>query len=339
MIILPPLCFIADALTGAGGSLLGTAMSAVFNSYTANRDFKRQKELMDKQNSMNIANWQMQNEYNDPKNQINRLRNAGINPDLFYSNGASGIVNGASPASVSPSGVSSGSSLSTDFGQTTLQSMLLDAQKKNIDASTRKLNAEAGQTEATTPWVTELTKSTLALNEANAKVLNENVEKIRSETELNIVLSKIQSRQNEINEALKDTQIASSLAQLGASQKQSEVIMSKFADMYTAQLKLCMAQSYASYVQSDAAASNAQTNRAQQQLDAVIRHAELQVKRYTYDFQRSLAISDINVNNKTAEALRLQNSWRSDLEKSGKFGSAVHNILSIPVNALGGFFH
>lgn len=339
MIILPPLCFIADALIGAGGSLLGTAMSAAFNAYTANRDFKRQKELMDKQNSMNISNWQMQNEYNDPKNQIARLRNAGINPDLFYANGASGIVNGSSPSAVSPSGVSSGSSLSTDFGQTTLQSMLLDSQKKNIDASTRKLNAEAGQTEATTPWVSELTKSTLALNDANAKVLNENVEKIRNETELLKWQSNITKNENEILSAVKSSRISEELKRNGASEKQSDIIMEKFSEMYSAQIKLAIAQSYASYVQSDAARENAATNRMNAivnrgaiQLDYIIKRQEINLKKLNYELDKALKESNIHSSN-------LLNQWRDDLNDSGIFGHVMHNLLSIPVSALGGFFH
>lgn len=333
-----PYSIISDAIISGGASLLGSAINGVTSLIQGNQNYKYAQKLMDKQNALNVANWQMQNAYNDPKNQMSRLKSAGINPDLFYANGASGIVNGTSPQS-SLGSASVGPGVNSDFGQSTLSAMLLDSQKKNIDASTRKLNAEAGQTEATTPWVSEKIKSEIALNEQNAKTLNENIEKIRSETELNKVIYEIQNRQNEINAALKDTQISASLASLGATEKQSQVIIDNFSDLYTAQIKLAVAQSYASYVQSDASAYNASTARQQYQLDAIIRSQEVAVKKYEASFRKSVADSDIKVKDKTAESLTLQNRWRSELVKSGKFGDALHSVLSIPVNALGGFFH
>lgn len=48
------------------------------------------KKLGKWQNDMNIANWQMENEYNLPKNQMKRLEDAGLNPNLMYGQGSPG---------------------------------------------------------------------------------------------------------------------------------------------------------------------------------------------------------------------------------------------------------
>lgn len=338
MIIFPPLFFISDAIIAGGASLLGTAVNALSGIGSSQRQYDNTRKLMNLQNDLNVSNWNMQNSYNSPSAQISRLKSAGINPDLFYANGSQGIVNGTSP-SVSLGSASMAPPLNSDFGQSTLSGLMLDSQKKVMDAQARKLNADAGQTEQTTPWVSEKLKSDIALNTENAYYLNESVEKIRSETELNKVLYSIQSNQNDITSALKDAQISASLLQLGATEKQSQVIIDNFSDLYTAQIKLAIAQAYASYVQSDASSSLASTASARLALDSIIQHEELSIKKFTAEFQKSIADSDIRSKDSYSESLRLQNLWRSDLVKNGKFGTALHNILSIPINALGGFFH
>lgn len=45
------------------------------------------KSAADKQNEYNLQMWNMQNAYNTPANQVERLRAAGLNPNLFYSQG------------------------------------------------------------------------------------------------------------------------------------------------------------------------------------------------------------------------------------------------------------
>lgn len=320
---------ITSAIIGEAGGLLSTGLNLATANYQRKQSVKSSKELMNFQNDLNIANWQRQNQYNSPVQEIARLRSAGINPDLFYSSGASGISSANIPGPSASSGMQQGSTGS--FGQPTQQAMLLDSQKKLLDSQTAKNLADANQTNQLTPWVTENIKSTLALNEANAKVLNENVEKIRNETELLRWQSNITKNESQISDALRDSTIATRLSELGASKEQADVILNNFAKLYTAQINLAVAQSYASYVQSDAAASNAQTARLQYSLDKNIRDRETTVKELTGVVDRELKRANI-------KSLNVSNLWRTDLVNSGSFGRALHDILSIPVNALGGFF-
>ena len=48
------------------------------------------EKMYEKQYQDNIKLWQMQNEYNDPSAQMERLQKAGLNPNLVYGKGAGG---------------------------------------------------------------------------------------------------------------------------------------------------------------------------------------------------------------------------------------------------------
>lgn len=82
------------ALKG-GGDLLTSGFNAWAN-------YAGSKKLMNHQFNLNKRMWQMQNEYNLPVNQMQRLSAAGLNPHLVYGNG------GASATASIPQGVAQG---------------------------------------------------------------------------------------------------------------------------------------------------------------------------------------------------------------------------------------
>lgn len=59
------------------------------------------KKSQERANKHNIEFWNMQNEYNDPSAQMQRLRKAGLNPNLIYGSNASGASGNAE--SIAPS--------------------------------------------------------------------------------------------------------------------------------------------------------------------------------------------------------------------------------------------
>lgn len=67
-----------------GAAAIQTAGSILNSTF----GYKSTKELAKYQNDMNRENWELQNEYNLPVNQVKRLEDAGINPVLAYQNSA-----------------------------------------------------------------------------------------------------------------------------------------------------------------------------------------------------------------------------------------------------------
>jgi hypothetical protein len=116
------------ALLGSGtggGALLNTgigAASGLFGSIGANKRQKRaiaaqkeenrlarewQKEMAEWYNRVERENLADERSYNNPSAVMARLKDAGLNPDLIYGNGASGLVDSnvapaAMPSSVPP---------------------------------------------------------------------------------------------------------------------------------------------------------------------------------------------------------------------------------------------
>lgn len=72
------------AMAQLGSAAIQTAGSILNSTF----GYKHTMELAKWQNEMNRENWDIQNEYNLPKNQIQRLKDAGINPVLAYHNSA-----------------------------------------------------------------------------------------------------------------------------------------------------------------------------------------------------------------------------------------------------------
>lgn len=149
----------AAAITGAA-SVLGSGANAVAggNSNKKNRAF--QEEMYKTQQKDNLMNWNMQNDYNSPQKQMERLQAAGLNPNLIYGNGG-GVGNAPSspqspdkpnythkPQNYSAVGDLVGGYFDTKMKQAQLDnlkaqntsiiedSLLKQAQRKNIEFST-----------------------------------------------------------------------------------------------------------------------------------------------------------------------------------------------------------
>lgn len=96
-------------------SVLGAAASSVFdfagNSIMANSANAKSKRNTWLQLWQNKYLMDLQNEYNLPKNQMQRLRDAGLNPNLVYGNGATTLSadsGNVAPANVTPASGSFG---------------------------------------------------------------------------------------------------------------------------------------------------------------------------------------------------------------------------------------
>lgn len=91
------------AIIGATASLAGTALNIDSASKAATKSYERQKDLMSLQQQYAVENWNREVNYNDPKEQMRRLEQAGLNPNLVYGNGAAGLEAPSTAAPTAPS--------------------------------------------------------------------------------------------------------------------------------------------------------------------------------------------------------------------------------------------
>lgn len=83
------------AIIGAGSSLLGGLIGAGSNA----SNNRANMELAKYQNEANLHLWNLQNAYNTPSAQMERLKAAGLNPNLIYGSGSSAANTAAAPES------------------------------------------------------------------------------------------------------------------------------------------------------------------------------------------------------------------------------------------------
>lgn len=78
-----------------GVSILSDGINAVVDGINTRANRRWQEKMTQWQRDAALTDWGMQNEYNSPASQMERLKKAGLNPNLVYGNGASAGV--ASP--------------------------------------------------------------------------------------------------------------------------------------------------------------------------------------------------------------------------------------------------
>lgn len=92
------------SLAGVGTSNIANILMNSHNNKQNSKQWREyanlQRELQNSQNAWNVAQWNRQNQYNSPANQMNLLRQAGLNPNLIY-----GQLAGASAGSLESAGV------------------------------------------------------------------------------------------------------------------------------------------------------------------------------------------------------------------------------------------
>lgn len=132
------------------GGMFGNSYSANYNAEEAQKDRDFQREMYEKQYQDNIKFWQMQNDYNLPSAQLQRIRDAGMNPLLAYGQGGlSGNIASQSPESpTAPHGAHASSHFNNPIDMPNLA--LLDAQIDNLRADSEQKRAAAGESGAKT---------------------------------------------------------------------------------------------------------------------------------------------------------------------------------------------
>lgn len=151
------------ALGGFPGAVTDSLLSFGANAFNNNLNLKNQKKLMDYQNDINLRNWQLQNEYNSPSNQMKLLREAGLNPNLAYGNlgnSAAASVGGVSHGSVNSnfqiSKLANYQLAAAQIENMKSQNENLKSQNENLHSQNRLINAQADKANAETNRINKL---------------------------------------------------------------------------------------------------------------------------------------------------------------------------------------
>lgn len=130
-----------SAITGVGNSIAQGKMNK--------RAERFNREMYAQQRQDSLSDWNMQNSYNDPSAQMQRLKQAGLNPNLVYGNGAT--TESATPrgATVSQPNFKA-PQLNMDVGSVAMQAMQMKQIQSNIartDAETASIQEKTASTQ------------------------------------------------------------------------------------------------------------------------------------------------------------------------------------------------
>lgn len=134
----------AAPIIGAGIDAISNVAGGLFSANQARKNRQWQTRMYERQLEDNRENWRIQTEYNTPKNQLSRIVEAGLNPLLMYGQGGvSNVISTAAQGANPGSGAMAHADFKTNFGQALLQSSLMQAQIRNMNASSRKMETDA----------------------------------------------------------------------------------------------------------------------------------------------------------------------------------------------------
>lgn len=212
----------ASALTGLLDSIFG---------WSAKRQYKNAVKLMDKQYGQQmsfyerqladqLAQWNRENEYNDPTNAYKRLvqgleRN-GLNKALAIGGASSGVTASSGHNSSVPSGGSTGLAQSTLLPMGSIQALSNLRQRAeiaNIDANTQKTRREAGLVDVQT--TNEMLRSSIL--DAQHTLLSLQSKNVKADTALKTATEALTKLQSQRYNELTDSQIKSNLSNVVSS--------------------------------------------------------------------------------------------------------------------------
>lgn len=165
----------ADGSSFLGG-LVNSGLGLLGSQYTADKQLQRDLQLQDQAFAKNVAMWNAQNAYNTPQAQMERYKQAGLNPNLIYGNGVSSAGNASSAPSYE----------APKYKGIDLQSIMMFQQLENMNAQQQLLanQTELARIQATgasldnevkavnAGYATDMADANLAIKHAEARNIN-----------------------------------------------------------------------------------------------------------------------------------------------------------------------
>lgn len=269
---------------GLFSSMAGSAIGAAQNNNNIRRQLAFQKAENQKtreynmmlaryQNQENLAQWNRQNQYNLPEKQMQRLRQAGLNPDLMYSNGTVGNSMSSpemtSGAPASPMDYSALGGMRT-FGDVVTQTLNNEMQRAQIEA----IKANTNKTKEETTGVILANENLTYKNLVDAATTGQKIEM----ENLNIDLGK---------------------SQLDLNEKEGDLLVKQFDEINS---KIRLNEENLLLISSQAKLNEAQRKKVLNDIDRETALARGQLAKWMYENQESLArIGLINAQRKLSE--------------------------------------
>lgn len=174
---------IASSAVNAGLGLYSLHQQKKENEKTREYNFK----LAQMQNQWNVEQWQRENDYNNPANQVARIKAAGLNPDLIY---GGGIQNTSATSPQMSAGAAAAPMDWSSLANINPVNSYLDAQLKqaqidNINADTNKKGAETSILTDEKKFLSALRQGQIDLQNIQISVADKNMQLTDSEIRLN----------------------------------------------------------------------------------------------------------------------------------------------------------
>lgn len=193
----------------AGASVLGGVGSSLLNKSAQKDANKANMELAKFQWDKNLDMWKMQNAYNSPEQQMARLREAGLNPNLVYGNGSAANVSSSAPSYKAPNieaytGMNTGLSGAADMYMASRmnEASVANMKEQNSNLSTQRdaLNQQIiteglkqseiqlrnAKSDFDLQLAKELRNTSISAAEANLKKVTAEIENTQSRTALTV---------------------------------------------------------------------------------------------------------------------------------------------------------
>lgn len=191
-------------LIGAGSSLFTEGMNAFLTSQNNRKQRQWNEKMYAQQRIDSLADWDRQNEYNSPRAQMQRLRDANLNPNLVYGNGsateAASQPRAANVESWAPQApqISSGGLTSSLMSYYDIK--MKDAQMDNLAAQNTVSVQEALLKSAQILSTLQSTKSSAfdldikqSLKETSLEAARVSLEKLKGETQTTLTNAEVQA--------------------------------------------------------------------------------------------------------------------------------------------------
>lgn len=173
----------------AGANIISSAINAATQNKNTKRMIAAQKEENEKAYQRNLEMWEKENAYNTPYAVMQRLREAGMNPNLAY-----GTPNVSAPSPDAPiTDMSSMANLKSPVGaalEESVNARYMNAMIQNINADTKDKEAAAKKTNAEGDYQLTYNQYAEQIITGNIKELNSRIELNASQTDLNDMKSR-----------------------------------------------------------------------------------------------------------------------------------------------------